>query len=477
MVPTIAPTWKQHLAWTKLRDHITEFLVYGGAAGGGKSWLGCEWLLLMATMYPGTKWFIGRQELKQIRKSTIPTLHKVIKWHGLKADKLFKIDWKDNIIKFHNGSSIDLIELSYKPSDPLYERFGSLEYTGGWIEEAGEVQEDAANMISSRTGRQFNDKYNLLGKTLITCNPKKNWLYYQYYLPNKKKTLAENKAFIQALVEENKYGEKGYIKKLDGLKGISKQRLRFGIWEYDKDASALIDVEAMARIWGKKHIPTKAEVEQQLKNRAITEQEARKIKIRMTVDVARFGADSTVIGIWFGLHVQLRRYINLATTQTSKLVKEFQEIYGVPAHRVIVDGDGVGGGVVDQLNCRQFINGSSPFPNPVNPAFDEQTGDLLPEEYRNLKSQCGFRTADRINDGQITVEIINTGLDTQEAEESRLTEDMEQVKQKDVDTDGKRELLPKAEIKKIIGRSTDYYDTISMHELFYLDPEQSVWAH
>jgi phage terminase large subunit len=476
MVPSIKPTWKQHLAWEKLRDSITEYIVYGGAAGGGKSWLGCEWLLSFATSFPGTKYFIGRQELKQIRKSTIPTLMKVLKHHGLKAERLFKIDWKDNIIKFHNGSSIDLIELSFKPSDPLYERFGSLEYTAGWIEEAGEIDEDAAVMISSRTGRQFNDKYKIFGKTLITCNPKKNWLYYQYYLPNKKNALPENKAFIQALVEENTYGEKGYVKKLDGLKGIAKQRLRFGIWEYDKDASALIDVEAMARVFAKKHIPTKSEIDQLIKNKAITEKELRAWKVRITVDVARFGADSTVIGIWYGLHVHLYRYVHLSTVQTAERVKKFMEVYDVPAHRVIVDADGIGGGVVDMLNCRQFVALTPAFPSPVNPAFDENTGDLIPEQYKNLKSQCAFRTAEKINNGHITVQIMNTGLETDEAEEARLIEDMEQVKQRDVDTDGKREILPKAEIKKIIGRSTDYWDTVSMHELFILDPEPVLWG-
>lgn len=40
---------------------------------------------------------------------------------------------KDNFIELGNGSRIDLLDLQYQPRDPLYERFGSLEYTGGWI--------------------------------------------------------------------------------------------------------------------------------------------------------------------------------------------------------------------------------------------------------------------------------------------------------------------------------------------------------
>lgn len=111
-------------------DSHTEFL-YGGAAGGAKSWTGCSWLAFMCLCYPGTKWFIGREELKRLRESTLITFFKVCTQYGIERDKDFRYNGQDHFIQFSNGSRIDLLDLRYLPSDPLYERYGSVEYTGG----------------------------------------------------------------------------------------------------------------------------------------------------------------------------------------------------------------------------------------------------------------------------------------------------------------------------------------------------------
>lgn len=45
------------------------------------------------------------------------------------------------------------------PSDPMYERFGSLELTDGFIDESGEISEKCIEIILTRIGRQENEKY------------------------------------------------------------------------------------------------------------------------------------------------------------------------------------------------------------------------------------------------------------------------------------------------------------------------------
>ncbi|MCC8152962.1 MAG: phage terminase large subunit [Tannerellaceae bacterium] len=158
-------------------DKYVEFL-YGGAAGGAKSWTDCAWLVFSALAFPETRWFMGRESLKRLRESTLVTFDKVCKKYNIKKDVDYTYNGQDHYIQFANGSRIDLLDLKFKPNDdPLYERFGSLEYTGGWIEEGGEVNFGAYDTLKTRIGRHMNDQYGLLRKLFITCNPKKNWMY------------------------------------------------------------------------------------------------------------------------------------------------------------------------------------------------------------------------------------------------------------------------------------------------------------
>jgi phage terminase large subunit len=43
---------KQEEALYLLTDDVTEELLYGGAAGGAKSWTGAAWLAMMCLSYP-----------------------------------------------------------------------------------------------------------------------------------------------------------------------------------------------------------------------------------------------------------------------------------------------------------------------------------------------------------------------------------------------------------------------------------------
>ena len=53
---------------------------------------------------------------------------------------------------------------------------------------------------------------------------------------------------------------------------------------------------------------------------------------------------------------------------------------------------------------------------------------------------------------------------------AQIIQELEQVKQYNMDKDGKRQVLPKDKVKEIIGRSPDFADTLMMREWFELKP-------
>ena len=153
--------------------------------------------------------------------STYITWIKVCKFHGIKQGDGFN-EWKLNgqyhYIQFGNGSRIDLLDVKFLPSDPLFERFGSMEFTDGALEECGEIHYMAFDVLKSRVGRHKNDEFGVRGTLAMTGNPKKNWTYSTFYLPWKNGTLPPGYAFIQSLYTDNSYTYKDYEKNLSGIR-------------------------------------------------------------------------------------------------------------------------------------------------------------------------------------------------------------------------------------------------------------------
>src|SRR5690606_36452209 len=181
-------------------DPSIKDIVYGGSKGSGKSYLGASLIFGDALIYPETHYFIARKKLNDLRKFTLPTINDVFSNWGL-TQEYYKYNGQDNYFQLYNGSKVFLLEAKYLPSDPQYMRFGSMQMTRGWIEEAGEFETDAKENLEASIGRWKNDIYNITGKLLQTCNPSKNYLYKEYYKKHKTGELDNRKRFVQALPE------------------------------------------------------------------------------------------------------------------------------------------------------------------------------------------------------------------------------------------------------------------------------------
>lgn len=385
-------------------------------------------------------------------KSSFETFKKVCIFHKI-PDCDWKLNGQYNYIEFFNKSKIDLLDLDEKPSDPMFERFGSLEYTGGWIEEAAEVKYKCFDVLKSRIGRHKNKELNLHPKLLLTANPTKNWLKRIFYKRFKDGTLPKQYSFIQSLYRDNFYTSDIYgenLNEIDDL--VTRQRLRDGNWDYDEGQNTLINTDAISDLFTN----TIEDVEDRF----------------LIADIARFGSDKIVLMCFQGLLVyKIIVKTKQGTDITSDLIKQTASDEQIPFSHIAVDEDGVGGGVVDQCKgIKGFVNNSSPIENtstkPINVVVNGRQVQRTPKEnYQNLRSQCYYMLADYINNHKIAIRTFSVSI--QEA----ITEELEQIIRNHADEDRKLSIIPKEDIKESLGRSPDFSDTLMMRMYFELNPQ------
>lgn len=362
------------------------------------------------------------------------TFFQVCRDFGVKQGIDFKYNSMEGTIKFWNNSAIYLKDLFLYPSDPEFDSLGSTEYTGGFIDEASQITSKAKNIVMSRLRYKL-DKFGLIPKLLIASNPSKNFLYFEFYKPDKEGTIEPYRVFIPALVGDNPFISKYYEENLKKLDRISKERLLYGNFEYDDDPTRLFNYDAIVDLFTNN---------------------AERGKKYCIVDIAGFGRDRTIIGIWDGLF--LERVYNMNNISEDEL-DEILLKYKIPRSQCLVDEGGVGFGYVKNMKgIKGFVSNARPVVKKKETEIEK-----VQHNYKNLKAQCWFELANRVNSG-----LLGIYRDIKVEDKELLIEDLEQIKQKDPGKDAPMSILTKEEIKESLGRSTDMGDMLMMRMFFEL---------
>jgi hypothetical protein len=192
----------------------------------------------------------------------------------------------------------------------------------------------------------------------------------------------------------------------------------------------------------------------------------------ITVDAARFGEDFCTIWIWYGWKVIKLLVLTKCDAQEAVDVIEKERIrYNITKGKVIVDQDGVGGGVVKLGRYIGFSGG--------NPAMIEP-GTFIKENYENLKTQFYYRFSERVNNDEVAMPLSNDNVvidgyfgvkmkykgkivDVRDL----IRQDFRAIERRDIDHEGKKRINTKAEQKtKLGGRSPDFSDGASLRVYF-----------
>ena len=421
-------TAKQTIALDLLENNYTKELIYGGSAGGGKSFLGCYWILKSALKYAGTRWLIGRSKLKSLKETTLNSFFDVCRIQGLTPDKHFNYNQQSGIIRLYNGSEIILKDLFTYPSDPNFDGLGSLEITGAFVDECNQISAKAWGILKSRIRYKLTE-YNLHPKILGTCNPSKNWVYTDFFKPHRDGDLQDYKAFIQALATDNPNLSPHYLTLLNELDNASKQRLLYGNWEYDNSPDSLCNFESIVDIFTNEGVKPDP------------------LKKAICADIALQGSDKMIILYFEGFVVFDIIVLPKADgKQAVQAIEDLANKYRVPKSRIVYDADGLGAYIGSYIaNSKAFHNGAKALNN---------------ENYKNLKTQCIYRLADRINKGELYIK--------DQTYKQEIIQELEQLKRVNMDKDGKLEVLSKDAIKAILGHSPDFSDALMMREFLEL---------
>jgi hypothetical protein len=233
---------------------------------------------------------------------------------------------------------------------------------------------------------------------------------------------------------DNPYLPPSYIEMLKELPPQQRRRLLEGDWDYLEESDSLFKFDDIS-------------------NSVFRLEPNPKDKKILTLDVARFGDDRSVAFVWIGLVVvSCHVYRKLSTTELYTEIQDLIRSHGIHPQNVIVDSDGVGGGISDLLRATNFVNNSSP---------------LHGQNFSNLKSQCYVKLSDMFREGKISLNILEPSIIED------LTQELLAVKLKDIDKDNKVAVQSKDEMKRTLGKSPDLSDSLMMRMMTEIKTQKS----
>ena len=432
---------KQTIALDLLEDNKTNELLFGGSAGGGKSILGCYWLIKNCYKYDNTRWLMGRAKMKTLKETTYQSFLKVASMQGLKAEVHYHVTSSNhkeypNCILFPNNSVILMKDLMYYPSDPEFDELGSLELTGAFIDEANQITRKAKQIVGSRIRHNLKEN-GLIPKILMTCNPAKNWTYSEFYKPSIEGRIEPYKSFVQSLVGDNPDIDESYIENLKKLDNASKERLLYGNWDYDNDPSALCGYDAICDLFNNDHV----------------EKQGTKY---ISADLAMQGRDKFIAGFWHGkvctIEIDESKSTGKSIETSLKALKIEKQVMN---SNIVADSDGMGNYLESYIDNINAFHGNKRAKDP---------------QYMNIKAECGFKLAEMINRGELKIEC------SEEQKESLKAELSSCLKRDKIDADNqKKRLIPKDKMKETLGRSPDYMDMLLMRMIYEIEENHDVF--
>jgi len=223
-------TKRQTIAWDYLTSMLDIDLCYGGAKGGGKSFLLCLWAFtwakwlqeffgIKANDHPLPVGFIGRKRASDFSDTTFETWKKVIPSEAYTIRQMDKEIVIDNAVKIMFGGLDDQANI---------QKFNSAELAFIALDQAEETSKDDISVLEGSLRLTHNGKVPPY-KSLYTANPRAGWLKDDFV-----KGKRDGAIFVKALPADNPHLPDSYEERLKTVFGYNSALLQaylYGEWD------------------------------------------------------------------------------------------------------------------------------------------------------------------------------------------------------------------------------------------------------
>lgn len=383
---------RQTLAISTLSSPDVDELLYGGAKGGGKTVLGCQWVVqrvseiidlcgLRPTPTPPIVGFMGRKQSVDFTSTTLNT------WIRFIPGNIYTHLKQEKRIRLFGAADV---QYGGMDDSETVKKFNSAEYAFYFIDQAEETEEQDIALIRGALRLKLNGIQPPY-KGLLTANPAQSWIKRAFITAPQKGT-----KFVQALPSDNPFIDaKAYVEQLKKAFGFNPQLLSaylYGSWD-DLDTAFTV-------------IPAK-DINACVESGAT---DPRGIKRITVADIAENGEDETVIYDFEGPRV---------VPETAEIYahRDLMDTVGrIMAHArknrsslVCVDKVGLGAGVYSRL--QEVYSDSEGDDEEADGhiivyGFDgriEPPGDLNGMTFKNYKSYAWFQAAEAFRERQIDI--------------------------------------------------------------------------
>lgn len=210
-----------------------KYICYGGARGGGKSYVARKKATLLALNYPGIQILLLRRTLNELRENHVIPLIKELKCESDNKIATYKDNTKEFL--FPNTSRI---KLGYCDSENDVLQYQGQAYEIIFMEEATHFTEFQFNCLTESNRLSGQCLGEIQPRMYFTCNPGgvgHSWVKRLFIDKDYRNSENPNDyQFIPALVFENEYimqNDPGYIKTLENLPEDRKKAMLYGNWD------------------------------------------------------------------------------------------------------------------------------------------------------------------------------------------------------------------------------------------------------